>query len=284
MPEFPAFLSGKVEVDVLVIGAGITGITAAWLLKKSGCRVAVVDQYGVGGGETGHTTVHLTCVTDARLSELASPIGSSAEPRPFGRQAWKVVCGRSMRNAAELGIRLRAAAGARPSGRRDGQGRRLRAGSAAQRCQTGPAVRFRRGAKRPRIRFSDARQFGFPTGLKFHPLEYLAALAKKIPGGGSHIFGNTPATWTRNARPPALCARNERLSQPNAAIVRIASLGAQNILRFSRFGRCRMKSIVGEPEVLEDTTAWHDLKAAVGELQGLQAHDGSVEGDHARAG
>jgi hypothetical protein len=44
-----------------------------------------------------------------------------------------------------------------------------------------------------------------------------------------------------------------------------------------------MKSIVGEPEVLEDTTAWHDLKAAVGELQGLQAHDGSVETDHARA-
>ena len=42
-----------------------------------------------------------------------------------------------------------------------------------------------------------------------------------------------------------------------------------------------MKSIVGEPEVLEETAAWHDLKAAVSELQTLQATDGSVESGHA---
>jgi len=43
-----------------------------------------------------------------------------------------------------------------------------------------------------------------------------------------------------------------------------------------------MQSIVGEPEVLEDGTvqdsaAWHDLKAAIAELQPLQAQDGAVE-------
>ena len=37
------------------------------------------------------------------------------------------------------------------------------------------------------------------------------------------------------------------------------------------------QSIVGEPEVLEDTTSWLDLKQAIAELQPLQAQDGSVE-------
>ena len=37
-----------------------------------------------------------------------------------------------------------------------------------------------------------------------------------------------------------------------------------------------MQSIVGEPEVLEDTTAWLSLKAAIADLQPLQAQDGSI--------
>jgi heterodisulfide reductase subunit A-like polyferredoxin len=37
--SFPA-LNRNVSVDVLVIGAGVTGITAAYLLKQSGLSVA----------------------------------------------------------------------------------------------------------------------------------------------------------------------------------------------------------------------------------------------------
>jgi len=46
-----------------------------------------------------------------------------------------------------------------------------------------------------------------------------------------------------------------------------------------------MQSIVGEPEVLEDSAAWADLKAAVTAMQPLQAQDGSIpdEADHTTA-
>ena len=46
-----------------------------------------------------------------------------------------------------------------------------------------------------------------------------------------------------------------------------------------------MQSIVGEPEVLEDSAAWADLKAAVSAIQPLQVKDGSIpnEADHATA-
>ncbi len=44
-------------------------------------------------------------------------------------------------------------------------------------------------------------------------------------------------------------------------------------------------AVIGEPEVLEDTTEWLGLKAAATELRTLQSHDGSIEdaGEHARA-
>jgi len=59
------------DVDVLVAGAGITGLTAAYLLAKSGKRVAVVERERVGAGETGNTSAHLTAITDLRLTDLA---------------------------------------------------------------------------------------------------------------------------------------------------------------------------------------------------------------------
>lgn len=43
LPRF-ARLSKNIEVDVVIIGAGLTGITAAYLLKKEGAKVALIDR------------------------------------------------------------------------------------------------------------------------------------------------------------------------------------------------------------------------------------------------
>ncbi|HEY3055650.1 MAG TPA: FAD-dependent oxidoreductase [Thermoanaerobaculia bacterium] len=58
-PKFET-LRGGVHVDVAIIGAGITGLTAAILLKNRGIHVAVLEKARIGSGETGHTTAHLT--------------------------------------------------------------------------------------------------------------------------------------------------------------------------------------------------------------------------------
>jgi cation diffusion facilitator CzcD-associated flavoprotein CzcO len=69
MPRFPK-LRRNVDVDVAVIGAGITGITAAYLLKRAGYTVALVERGRCGGVDTSYTTAHLTYVTDQRLTQL----------------------------------------------------------------------------------------------------------------------------------------------------------------------------------------------------------------------
>lgn len=60
---------------MLVVGGGITGITAAYLLKRAGCNVALVEKDRCLGGETSYTTAHITCVTDTPLSELVKNFG-----------------------------------------------------------------------------------------------------------------------------------------------------------------------------------------------------------------
>lgn len=74
LPQFPT-LDRHHEVDVAIIGAGLTGLTAAILLKRAGLRVAVLERRRVGGVDTGCTTAHLTAVIDTDLSSLASAFG-----------------------------------------------------------------------------------------------------------------------------------------------------------------------------------------------------------------
>ena len=72
--RFPR-LERNVNVDVVVVGAGITGITTAHLLKETALTVALIERERVASMDTGHTTSHLTCITDVELQELARNFG-----------------------------------------------------------------------------------------------------------------------------------------------------------------------------------------------------------------
>lgn len=58
------------ETDVLVIGAGIAGLTTAYCLRKAGYNVTVVEDGYAGSGETGRTTGHLSYALDDRYTEI----------------------------------------------------------------------------------------------------------------------------------------------------------------------------------------------------------------------
>ncbi len=60
---------------MVVVGGGITGLTAAYLLAKAGKRVIVLERGRCAAADTGHTSAHVTMVTDTRLSELANGFG-----------------------------------------------------------------------------------------------------------------------------------------------------------------------------------------------------------------
>src|SRR5215208_6097729 len=63
--------AGDMETDVCVIGGGIAGLTAAYLLTRAGRQVTVIDDGPIGGGETARTTAHLSYAIDDRLYRIA---------------------------------------------------------------------------------------------------------------------------------------------------------------------------------------------------------------------
>jgi len=73
-PTFPPLMADA-EVDVLVIGGGITGLTAAMLLAASGKRVSLVEARRIGCGVSHRSTAHLTEAVDTRYHDIESDFG-----------------------------------------------------------------------------------------------------------------------------------------------------------------------------------------------------------------
>ena len=69
MPPEP-LLESDARADVCIVGAGIAGLTTAYLLAKEGKRVIVVDDGPTAGGETCRTTAHLVSALDDRFHHL----------------------------------------------------------------------------------------------------------------------------------------------------------------------------------------------------------------------
>ena len=69
MPVEPP-LPSDLRADVCIVGAGIAGLTTAYLLTKEGQTVIVLDDGPTAGGETCRTTAHLVTALDDRFYDL----------------------------------------------------------------------------------------------------------------------------------------------------------------------------------------------------------------------
>jgi glycine/D-amino acid oxidase-like deaminating enzyme/nitrite reductase/ring-hydroxylating ferredoxin subunit len=189
LPPFPR-PSRDLQVDVLVIGGGITGVTAAYLAKKAGLTVALLERDRFARVDTGHTTAHLTCVTDARLRHLTTVFGAEA-----ARAVWDAG-GAAIDEIFHLigveGIRcdfqwvpgyLHAPLGSP----KDRSGPELEEEATAALQLAIPAVYL------PRVPFFNVPGVRFPHQALFHPRKYLGDLLRRIPGRGSHVFEAAPA-------------------------------------------------------------------------------------------
>ncbi len=93
--EYPP-LAKDIEVDVAIVGGGMTGLTAAVLLAEAGKRVALLEARQLGGGVTSGSTVHLTEIVDTRYTSIE---------KDFGKEGARLVA-ESSRAAIELVARF----------------------------------------------------------------------------------------------------------------------------------------------------------------------------------
>jgi glycine/D-amino acid oxidase-like deaminating enzyme/nitrite reductase/ring-hydroxylating ferredoxin subunit len=76
-PAYADHLPASGQVEALVVGGGLTGLTTALLLARAGVAVAVVDARGVGSGTTGASTAKVSLVQGTKLSRIGArhPLG-----------------------------------------------------------------------------------------------------------------------------------------------------------------------------------------------------------------
>ncbi|MNJ99826.1 Gamma-glutamylputrescine oxidoreductase [compost metagenome] len=82
LPTFPS-LRGKASTDVAIVGAGIAGLTTAYILLKNGFEVIVIDKDDLGYGETARTSAHLSDILDEGFQELIRLHGEEGAQKAF---------------------------------------------------------------------------------------------------------------------------------------------------------------------------------------------------------
>ncbi len=189
-PEFPK-LTATVDADVCIVGAGISGLTTAYLLARAGQSVVVLDDGGIGGGMTSVTSAHLSTAIDAGYTEIERMHGEAGakivaashaaaidrieaivRDEQIGCDFARVDGFLFQGDASETNVDLDAElAAAHRAGLTDVS--RV-SGPPLDGFETGPCLQYRRQGQ-------------------FHPLKYLAGLVGAITTAGGRIYTKTHA-------------------------------------------------------------------------------------------
>ena len=187
LPQYSA-LKQDIEVDVVIVGAGLTGVTAAYLLRQEGVRVALIERGKVASADTARTTAHLTYVTDSRLRELSRHFGKEAA-RAFweaGAAAIDEIVRLMRETNAECDFKWTPGYLHESLGHSSAQERDQLQEDAKLAAEFGFEAAFM-----DRVPYANGPGVRFAYQAKFHPRRYLAALLRAIPGADSHVFEET---------------------------------------------------------------------------------------------
>jgi len=188
IPVFPP-LEEDLRVDVCIVGAGIVGMNIAYMLTRAGKAVAVLEDGSLASGMSSMTTAHLTCVLDDRYFDLERIHGEEGARRvaeshmtAINRIETIVASEKIECDFERLNGYLFLAPG-------DDEEVLLKELAAAQRA--GIDVTLVDSAPRPSL--ETGRCLLFPNQAQFHPVNYIAGLARAIQRDGGRIFTMTHA-------------------------------------------------------------------------------------------
>jgi glycine/D-amino acid oxidase-like deaminating enzyme/nitrite reductase/ring-hydroxylating ferredoxin subunit len=186
--NYPA-LSGSGGVDVAIVGAGIVGLTTAYILAEAGLSVAVLEARRVGRQVTGRSTAKITSQHALIYRHLIDTRGIDqakyyAEANRRGAEqitAWVKQLG----IACELERKDAYTYTCDPAQRDD-----IAAETEAARRVGFDARRLDRAP----LPFETAAAMRFPDQAQFNPAQYLVGLARAVEAAGGRIFENTRVT------------------------------------------------------------------------------------------
>jgi len=202
IPEFPP-LEEDIEVDVVIVGGGITGLTSAYVLANEGLQVAVIEADQILNGTTGHTTAKITAQHDLIYDEFLTNFGintarlyyeANTEALEFIQKTVEehgIDCDFTVEDAIiyattdQYAQKLEKEAKAYKKLRIDGE--------------LIDKIPFQIEVKNALVMKNQA---------QFHPVKYLSQLAQIVKEKGGLIFENTVAVNVETGEKPTVLTRN----------------------------------------------------------------------------
>ena len=184
VPNEPT-LNNDLETDVCIVGAGIAGLTTAYLLAKEGRKVIVLDDGPIAGGESSRTTAHLACEIDDYYYNIEDTFGPDGARLAYESHSTAIDTIEHIVREENIDCdfeRLDGYLFGPPHQPTDVLDHEL---AAAHRAGFTGAEKVERA---PLQGFDTGACLRFPNQGQFHPVRYFAALAEIITQRGGQIY------------------------------------------------------------------------------------------------
>ena len=190
-------LAEDARADVVIIGAGISGMTTAYLLAREGKSVVVLDDGPIGGGMTQRTTAHLVNALDDRYYELERLHGERGARLAAESHTAAIDRVEAIVKEEKIDCEFE---------RLDGY-LFVPPGDSKQQLEDELKAAHRAGLtgiemveRAPIKDFDTGSCLRFPRQAQFHPLKYLTGLAQAIERDGGRIYTGTHASKIEGGR------------------------------------------------------------------------------------
>ncbi len=191
-------LTKDIRSTVCVIGAGIAGMTTAYMLARAGRAVVVIDDGPIGGGETGRTTAHITAALDDRYTEIEKMHGEGGALIAAESHTAAINRIESIISLEDIDCDFQRVDGYLFLGGGDKKDLLEDELRAAQRAGL---FDVRLVERVPLDSFDSGPALKFPRQAQFHPLKYLNGLARAIIRDGGRIYCGTHADKIEDGEP-----------------------------------------------------------------------------------
>ena len=209
-------LTEDAKTNVCIVGAGISGMTTAYLLAKEGVSVTVLEDGVIASGETGRTTAHLSFALDDRYTELERLHGErGAQLASESHQAavTQIEAIVSEENIDCDFSRLDGYLFLAPGQERSLLEEEMEAG------QRAGVPNLRIVDRAPIEGFNTGPALLFPNQGQFHPVKYLGGVAAAIERMGGRIHTRTHVKSIEGGGQPSVTTDSGKTIRANAVVV-----------------------------------------------------------------
>jgi len=245
-------LASNLDAEIVIVGAGIAGLSVAYQLACQGRQVVVVDDGAIGGGNTGRTTAHLSNVLDDRFATLRRERGAEIARVAAESHGMAIDSIEQIQREEQIDCAFKRLDGYLLLGDADNEKVLDEELTAAREAGlTVDKIQMPKGLPaRPALRFGNQ--------ARFDPTAYLAGLAAAFERRGGRIFSGCHVETVEDGERVAIQAVGGVRIKADKAVVATATPINDRLALHTKLAPYRSYAIALEvgPNTIPDVLAW----------------------------